>query len=197
MPEIGPLTGEPLALDLINTRARLPDGSIDFLATVQGLRHWLQCERDRLSTLSPRVITTPTKASRLAVLDVRDHAATAIERARHGRRPAEHDLGGLNEMMRAAPVITELVRTNGALRVVGRRAGDPDLHVAAELAESTAALLADPAVATIRQCEADFCVLLFLPAHPRRRWCSPTICGNRVRVARFHQRLKLSASGAD
>jgi predicted RNA-binding Zn ribbon-like protein len=30
--------------------------------------------------------------------------------------------------------------------------------------------------------------MVFLPAHPRRRWCSPTRCGNRARVARYYQR---------
>jgi predicted RNA-binding Zn ribbon-like protein len=30
--------------------------------------------------------------------------------------------------------------------------------------------------------------MLFLPAHPRRRWCSPQLCGNRVRVARYYRR---------
>ncbi|MEU3899131.1 CGNR zinc finger domain-containing protein [Streptomyces sp. NPDC045251] len=28
------------------------------------------------------------------------------------------------------------------------------------------------AVARVRACEAEDCVLLFLPQHPRRRWCS-------------------------
>ncbi|MFF4211720.1 CGNR zinc finger domain-containing protein [Streptomyces sp. NPDC001796] len=32
--------------------------------------------------------------------------------------------------------------------------------------------------------------MLFLPAHPRRRWCSAARCGNRVRVARHYQRRK-------
>ena len=57
-------------------------------------------------------------------------------------------------------------------------------------AEAAAGLLADPSVTKIRQCEADDCVLLFLPAHPRRRWCSAARCGNRVRVARHYQRHK-------
>jgi len=26
-----------------------------------------------------------------------------------------------------------------------------------------------------------------LPAHRRRRWCSPATCGNRARVARYYQ----------
>ncbi|MFJ9909135.1 CGNR zinc finger domain-containing protein [Streptomyces sp. NPDC101152] len=71
-----------------------------------------------------------------------------------------------------------------------RRDGSPGLRLAACLAEAAAELLADPAVTRIRECEADDCVMLFLAAHPRRRWCSATRCGNRVRVARHYQRTK-------
>ncbi|WP_253798373.1 CGNR zinc finger domain-containing protein [Nocardia amikacinitolerans] len=28
------------------------------------------------------------------------------------------------------------------------------------------------------------------PAHPKRRWCSPDRCGNRVRVARYYRKHK-------
>lgn len=61
---------------------------------------------------------------------------------------------------------------------------------AARLAESAADLLTDPAVTTVPECEADDCVMLFLPTHPRRRWCSPSRCGNRARAARYYQRHK-------
>ncbi|AZM58219.1 MULTISPECIES: hypothetical protein [unclassified Streptomyces] len=36
--------------------------------------------------------------------------------------------------------------------------------------------------------EADDCLMLFLPAHPRPRCCCATRCGNRARVARCHRR---------
>ncbi|WP_328427046.1 CGNR zinc finger domain-containing protein [Streptomyces sp. NBC_00443] len=71
-----------------------------------------------------------------------------------------------------------------------RREGAPGLRLASCLAEAAAELLADPAVAGIRKCEADDCVMVFLPTHPRRRWCSAARCGNRVRVARHYQRHK-------
>ncbi|MEU9839973.1 CGNR zinc finger domain-containing protein [Actinomadura sp. NPDC048032] len=46
-------------------------------------------------------------------------------------------------------------------------------------------------------CEADDCVLLFLPAHPRRRWCSAARCGNRVRVARHYRRHRPAEPGPE
>ncbi|WP_422121526.1 CGNR zinc finger domain-containing protein [Providencia huaxiensis] len=44
----------------------------------------------------------------------------------------------------------------------------------------------------IRQCEASDCVLYFLDltkSH-RRRWCSMSTCGNRMKVAAFRERKK-------
>ncbi|QKG24346.1 CGNR zinc finger domain-containing protein [Actinomadura verrucosospora] len=121
---------------------------------------------------------------------VREHAAGAIERARHGERPADDDLAALNDAQRAAPAITELTWDGSAVTASRRRTGPAGARLAARLAEAAADLLADPSVTRIRQCEADDCVLLFLPGHPRRRWCSAARCGNRVRVARHYQRHK-------
>ncbi|WP_308289026.1 CGNR zinc finger domain-containing protein [Streptomyces erythrochromogenes] len=61
---------------------------------------------------------------------------------------------------------------------------------AAEPAEAVAELLTDPRAGQVRECEAPDCVLLFLPAHPRRRWCVAGVCGNRARVARYYARYK-------
>ncbi|MBB3050430.1 putative RNA-binding Zn ribbon-like protein [Prauserella isguenensis] len=193
MSELGPLVGEPLALDLVNTRARSPDQDFDFLSDLVGMRHWLSCERDRLSTLSDSQLRSPTRADLAAVRALRDHAAAAIARARTGRSPAPRDLRALNEAMCAAPVRHELVRGDRRAGLRARRDGESGTRIAAALAESVAELLADDRIETVRDCEADFCILLFLPTHPRRRWCNPAICGNRMRVARFHERRKAGA----
>jgi predicted RNA-binding Zn ribbon-like protein len=80
-------------------------------------------------------------------------------------------------------------RLNGSSIIAARRrSGTPGVRLAAWLAEAAAELLADPGVTKVRECEAEDCVMLFLPAHPRRRWCSATRCGNRARVARHYQR---------
>ncbi|MFD0477368.1 ABATE domain-containing protein [Nonomuraea thailandensis] len=45
MSELGPLTGEPLALDLVNTRT----ASGDLLTTPEDLRAWLRLQAGRIS----------------------------------------------------------------------------------------------------------------------------------------------------
>ncbi|MGW5609545.1 CGNR zinc finger domain-containing protein [Streptomyces sp. NPDC003753] len=183
MSDLVPLTGEPLALDLVNTRPSVGD----LLATPDDLRAWWTLEADRLPDEAPREVTAADLA---AVRAVREHTARALDRVRRGDEPSAADLEALNQAQRAAPAINELAWNGSAVVATRRRDGSPGLRLAAGLAEAAAELLADPAVARIRECEADDCVMLFLPAHPRRRWCSAARCGNRVRVARHYQRHK-------
>jgi predicted RNA-binding Zn ribbon-like protein len=179
-----PLTGEPLALDLVNTR---PLGS-DLLATPADLAAWLTVHSGRIAGVSG---SPPTVADLTAVHAVRDHAATAIDHARHRRRPPAAALHGLEAALHAAPAHHHLGWDGTTVTATLERTGPLGPRIAAELAESTVDLLADQkAVAAIRECAADDCVLLFLPAHPRRVWCSPTRCGNRTRVARHYARHK-------
>ncbi|GAA2353277.1 CGNR zinc finger domain-containing protein [Nonomuraea africana] len=185
MSNLAALTGEPLALDLVNTRP----SSGDLLATPDDLRAWLALQYDRLP--DAREWAAELAAPDLdAVHAVRQHTADALEYARHGTRPPDADLEALSQAQRAAPAIHELIWDGSKVTALRRRTGPAGARLAACLAEAAADLLADPAVTGIRQCEADDCVMLFLPAHPRRRWCSAARCGNRARVARHYQRNK-------
>ncbi|MFJ3307652.1 CGNR zinc finger domain-containing protein [Streptomyces sp. NPDC086549] len=184
MSELVPLTGEPLALDLVNTRPTADD----LLATPGDLRAWWALQAERLPEEVPQ--GEATAADLAAVRAVREHTARALDRVRRGDEPLATDLEALNQAQRAAPAINELAWNGSAVAATRRRDGSPGRRLAACLAEAAAELLADPAVTRIRECEAEDCVMLFLATHPRRRWCSATRCGNRVRVARHYQRHK-------
>ncbi|MDH2393556.1 ABATE domain-containing protein [Streptomyces sp. HNM0663] len=183
MGDLVPLIGEPLALDLVNSRPTADD----LLATPDDLRAWWVLQADRLPDEVPQEVTAADLA---AVHAVREHTARVLDRVRRGDEPQAADLEALNRAQRAAPAINELTWDGSALAATRRRDGSPGRRLAACLAEAAAELLADPAVTRIRECEADHCVMLFLAAHPRRRWCSAARCGNRVRVARHYQRHK-------
>lgn len=183
-----PLTGEPLALDLVNTRPAGPAGRRDLLATPVQLAAWLHLESDRLGEeLSARALTAADLAS---VHAVREHTEAAVRALLAGRRPPSAALRGLNEAMRAAPASTALAWDGTAVVGTAARTGTPRQRLAAVLAEAAGDLLTGQRIGNVRQCAADDCVLLFLPAHPRRQWCSPARCGNRTRVARHYQRHK-------
>ncbi|MEU4571497.1 CGNR zinc finger domain-containing protein [Nonomuraea sp. NPDC023979] len=176
------LTGEPLALDLVNTRASTPAGDVDFLGTADGLGVWLARQSDRLGGL-PQPLTADGLA---AVHRLRAHVEAAVTAVVAGQAPPAAAVAALNEAARAAPIHLFL----GGSGVETRRDAAPLDRLLAELAEAAITLLGTPGASRIRSCEAPGCRMLFLPAHPRRRWCSPELCGNRVRVARHYERAR-------
>lgn len=185
-----PPTGEPLPLDLVNTRPLSGTGRADLLGTPDRLADWLARQRGRLGAEADG--PAPTEADLAPVHAVRDHTEAALRALLDGRRPPESALRSLADAQRAAPAVRVPVWDGTAVTAPPRRTGPLGTRLAALLAEAAAALLADPAVARVKECEADDCVLLFLPAHPRRRWCSPARCGNRTRVARHYRRHRSS-----
>ncbi|MGW8779553.1 CGNR zinc finger domain-containing protein [Streptomyces sp. NPDC055796] len=181
-----PLTGEPLALDLLNTR---PAGAGDLIAGPEGLAAWLAVQEGRLGPVGKIGKVGPAEVA--AVHAVREAAGAALAAARSGERPPADALRTLNEAAAAAPAHRELTWTpETGLAAAPHRTGSPARRLAAELADAAAGLLTDPRVRDVRECEGADCVLLFLPAHPRRRWCVASTCGNRARVARYYARHK-------
>lgn len=121
-----------------------------------------------------------------ALRELRGHVEVAVLAAREGLEP---DLAPLNAALRGAPAY-DVLSWSGVVEVARERDGDEVARALALLAGAAGELLASPAVRKVKTCEGPGCRLLFVPAHPRRRWCDPATCGNRVRVARYYQRHK-------
>ena len=175
-----PLTGEPLALDLVNTVASPPGGEADLLESADDLRAWLAAERDRLDITDGQIDLDAVRA-------LRAHITRAVEAARASTPPPLEALRAITGAQRNAPAYQELGWNGQAITVTTRRPGNATAVLLAQLAEAAATLLASPAIGLVRRCEGPGCRMLFVPAHPRRRWCSPATCGNRARVARYYQ----------
>jgi predicted RNA-binding Zn ribbon-like protein len=177
-----PLIGEPLPLDLVNTRPQADRGIIDALGTVDGLAQWLSAESDRLPNI--RV----SAATRARVVALRYHIGEALDELVRGQRPPESAIAAINDALACAPSYQQLAWNSGGGHLDMRRTGDHDDQLVASIADAAAEYLVSDLAAATRQCEAPDCDMLFSPTHPRRRWCSPTVCGNRTRVARYYER---------
>lgn len=191
MTDFMPFIGEPLALDLINTRFQTSAGPVDLLGTSDGLKAWLALEADRLAGFNGEEAAKLAETDLKAIHAVRTWAALAIDHVRRGEPPPQSALRGLNQARHAAPLLRELSWDGASVADASRRIGPFAARLAAHFAEATAELLCHPAVKTVRKCEAEDCIMLFLPTNPRRRWCLASRCGNRVRVARYYQRHKV------
>jgi len=180
-----PLVGEPLALDLVNTLATGPDGeALDLLASPKTAAAWLGAQQ----ALGRLTDTRANDLDLVALRQLRSHTAECVEQARQGAPPPLQALTALNVALRAAPAYPRMNWSGTAVTITIARSGDPRRDLCAELVHAAADLLSDPAIRRVRTCEGAHCRLLFLPAHPKRRWCSPSVCGNRARVARHYQK---------
>lgn len=175
------LVGEPLALDLVNTRP----ADADHLESVESLNAWLALETVRFPEFAEFEAESDAALSR--VVAVRAAVTAVVDALLAGRPTPPAAVEALNTAQRAAPAITRLSIKDDGFTAVKEYTGEGETRLAAHLAEAATELLASGSIGKLKRCEADDCRLVFLLTHPKRRWCSAERCGNRVRVARYYQ----------
>jgi predicted RNA-binding Zn ribbon-like protein len=106
------------------------------------------------------------------------------------RRPARADLQALaRDHGTAADAAALAAGGDGAWRLQWPAADPRGIRFA--VAVDAVALLADGArLARVRRCPGPECGWLFLDTSGRRRWCSMTTCGSRVKMRRLYERRR-------
>jgi predicted RNA-binding Zn ribbon-like protein len=176
--------GEPIvAVDLIDTTA-LPGSplAVDLLSDDDSAAAWWRLEAARVP---PGDLPDIHALRRLRVA-----LRTAIEALVDAAPVPEETLADLNFFMQSVPASTRLIRAGTGLRTETRwhpeYGGNARLaFIAAQAAE----FLSNSAKASLlRRCANPACSMIFVAVNPRRSWCVPGVCGNRVRVARHYRR---------
>lgn len=178
-----PLLGEPLGLDLLDTHW-IEGGRVrDLLADRAGLAVFVGSIRlgpdDRGLLADPHLLTgggalAALRHARDVILAVAEHPDDAAARA------------GFNDLMSRGHR-ERLLGERGVLSRV--YVDDPAVTLAWLAAENYLDLLTSRPD-RIRRCEHADCILWFLDTSRSgtRRWCSMAVCGNRVKVGRYHRR---------
>ncbi|MFE2728678.1 CGNR zinc finger domain-containing protein [Kitasatospora sp. NPDC059327] len=175
-----PLIGEPLALDLLNTRwAGTPVN--DLLDEPGGFGIWLSS-----AGLADRC---EAGADGLA----------ALRTARDALAAAVRDLDGPGAVGAPATEALNAVLRHGRLRRELGPAG-PAEHVEVDAPRWLAAWLAvadfldliGRDAHRIKKCAHQACILHFFDTsqNGRRRWCSMAVCGNRAKAARYYEKAR-------
>jgi predicted RNA-binding Zn ribbon-like protein len=177
--------GDHLAINFINT-LRTPLGEpFEVFKTDEDVKDWLL--RAGVSTPSG---TAKWPAGTLVqkARQLREIALKAVLARKAGKRIS---LDALNSFLEHATSYPQLVKRSGSkIEIKKIYSGRIVEEFLASIAESVADLLVNEDFELIRQCAGTTCVLWFYDrtkAH-RRRWCSPTGCGNRAKVAAFRAR---------
>lgn len=176
-----PHVGEPLALDLLNTRWMSADGPQDLLADVAGLRIWLQTNNLHDRCRADEKTRVASVRAREAVLRVvtNDPAGSA------------DDLNAVLEHGRVRRTLAESgprdeVDVSRSEWLPGWLAADDLLRLLAASPDRTKPDRTKPD--RIKQCAHPHCVLWFYDTSKNgaRRWHSMTTCGNRAKAARHY-----------
>jgi predicted RNA-binding Zn ribbon-like protein len=175
------LFGEPLCLDLLNTRWVDDTGVRDLLDTTAGLDIWL-----RSAGLRDRVVADA------ATLDALRETREALLALVDGDRSPEHR-AALNRVLAHGAVHHRL----GSEGPQTRPETDDPAWLPAWLAAADYLRLLAEAPKRIKRCAAHpRCVLHFhdTTKNGTRRWCSMAACGNRAKAARHYERIKTTRS---
>jgi predicted RNA-binding Zn ribbon-like protein len=182
-----PMLGEPLPLELANTRFAHRGHEHEGLREPADLAEWLRQVRERLPAAPPeRDLDTVGPEELTAARALRDALRTLFTAVTAGRAPDADAAEIVNRAVRAAPWWRELA-TDPAPAVVARTAAPPVIAALAAIADEAIELLTGPDATLLRACAAPGCMLFYRKDHPRRAWCSPR-CSNRVRAARHYAR---------
>ncbi|MFJ9961683.1 CGNR zinc finger domain-containing protein [Streptomyces avermitilis] len=168
-----PLTGEPVSLDLLNTRWNREGAVQDLLTDTDGLAVWL----------AANALDFPADDTVLRhVLQARDALAAAVD-------------GSLGEGAGRVDAVLGHGRIRATLTTEG-----PGESVEFEDASWGPAWLAardylellTTAPDRIRRCAHDTCILHFFDTsrNGTRRWCSMAACGNRAKASRHYARTR-------
>ncbi|MBL1105062.1 CGNR zinc finger domain-containing protein [Streptomyces sp. 5-8] len=170
-----PLTGEPLALDLLNTRWNREGVTQDLLADTEGLAVWLD--------------SNGLAGNHRADAEVLRHLCTAREALRTA----------VDESPRRAAPLVDAVLEHGRIRARLTASGPAEEPEFADPAWAPAWLAArnyldllTRAPERIRTCAGGACILHFFDTsrNGTRRWCSMAACGNRAKASRHYARSK-------
>ena len=106
------------------------------------------------------------------------------------RAPRREDLEALTRDQAEAAGAARLAAADDGLWRMDWPAADPR-RIRFAVAVDAVALLADPErLARVRRCPGPRCGWLFLDTSGRRRWCSMSTCGSRVKMRRLYQRRR-------
>ncbi|MCT9011384.1 CGNR zinc finger domain-containing protein [Streptomyces rhizosphaerihabitans] len=207
-PDPRPLTGEPVSLDLLNTRW-IQEGVVrDLLTGTEGLAVWLA--GNGLDFPADDTVLRHTLEARDALRAVIDTPHGQGDGRRSGTADGDEPGGTADSdgpvspgprIAAEAAARVDAVLGHGRVRLTLTAQGpggtpefdDPSWGPAWLAARNYLELL-DTAPDRIRRCAHDACILHFFDTsrNGTRRWCSMAACGNRAKASRHYARTKES-----
>src|SRR5262249_52590987 len=195
------LIGNHRCVDFVNTEVVHRGQSVDLLTDFPDLVAWLTAAQllgpAEAEAALRRWSGTPAGARALVeARTLRADLRVMLEQIERGRPIAASSLGAINALLARPIGHGERARARrGFLRRFRFKVGAPvDLLV--PVAEAASDFLCHADFSLVRKCENLACIQYFydLSKNHARRWCSMSVCGNRMKVAAYHRRANAEQS---
>jgi predicted RNA-binding Zn ribbon-like protein len=189
--------GNYLCLDFINTEMAAAGWPVERLNSFDSLVTWL-AQSQTLDQKQAEEILVNWQNSREAEATLQD--ATRLraklremaERLVKGKTVPQAAVAAINEWLAHQTGHAELKRARGGFEKRFQAEFREPAQLLWPVAESACDLLCYADLALVKKCENPVCVLFFYDTtkNHSRRWCSMSVCGNRMKVAAHYQRLR-------
>jgi predicted RNA-binding Zn ribbon-like protein len=188
--------GGHAAMDFVNTRPVLSGEPVEWLASFDDLADWtigaglLGGDEDAAAARALRATQSDRDGAAGRARELREALREGLEALSRGRPAPAELVRAVNDALARRVVHDEVAGRGRALRLVRRFRPERADDLLTPIAGAVADLLCNVDPATLRRCGNPACVLWFVDARGRRRWCSMAVCGNRMKVAAFHRRRR-------
>lgn len=188
--------GNHLALDFVNTQMIVKGKLTDLLENIEDLVSWLVQARLLSKAESERVSSHFNREQTTSFLEqakgFRATLRVMAERITTHKPIPDSAVADINHILSLRPGYPQVVRIK---RGFERRFHSPAAQaesVLVPIAEAASDLLCEIDFALIKKCANAACILYFYDTtkNHRRNWCSMQLCGNRMKVAAFFQRMR-------
>jgi predicted RNA-binding Zn ribbon-like protein len=189
--------GNQLALDFLNTKLILAGETKEMLPDTEALGRWLMAA-GVVSTQKQKHRARKWVGTRKAegflkdLLAFRERLRAVVVRRESGSPVSDGFVAEVNSLLERHPSVIAVRRKGGELdkEVVFEPANPEDVW--APIAMAVAELLSDVPARRVRKCES--CIVQYYDSSKKgsRRWCSMSICGNKVKVAAYQRRNRMA-----
>ncbi|MBC7930941.1 MAG: ABATE domain-containing protein [Rubrivivax sp.] len=193
--------GNDRCIDFVNSELMRGGQAVDLFESFGDLVAWLR-EAEILSPAQERRAlenwggTREGERALQAARELRSDLKDMLKAIVAGKSVRQSTIEKINEHLRHQSGYAVLVKTRGGFEKRLHSDFDEPSQLLAPVAEAASDLLcfADPGL--IKKCESESCVLYFYDTtkNHARRWCSMSMCGNRVKVAAHYQRARQERS---
>ena len=181
-----PILGEPLAVELANTRYGVGADAIDFLGEMALVRMWQSAALPGSRPIAAR--------DHGLLLGLRDAVHHICEVSLLDQPVAADAVRAINELMEQASARPRLVADDGGISWSLQLSGTPSRQQLGELAHAAAEWLTSEELARLRRCPGPGCTMFFVRGHHRRRFCHAS-CSHRARQAAYYRRQRAQRPG--